>query len=477
MFSLRVVRRSAVLSAALGLLVLASSCTSGSGATGTVTVSSQTTAAPSPTAASTTAGSASAGPTTAGSATAVSVPAITASTGASASSAATTAASTTVPTTTTTSSSPAVVLPPVAKVSAAPAFGTTAMSPAEPVVVSVSKGKIKDFTLTNPDGKAVKGALSADGTRWTASEVLGYGKTYTAAGSAVGTDGKTVAIKGTYATVEPDVRVRVNVSPGDGAVVGVADPVIVRFGMEPADRAAVEKRMLITTTPKVEGSWAWIKHDDGSWAMDWRPKSYWPAGTRVHVAANVYGVKFGDGAYGSDDVTTDFTIGRNQVVYADARTHNIVVRQGCTAMNDASSCAKTVATYPGSYGRGDDIAIKDPNLVTRSGIHVVMEKLPTHLMIGSPPFNYRSTEYWDVRISDNGEFIHENPNTVGDQGHTNVSHGCINLSPASAKAYFDSAMIGDPVEIVGTSVQLSDADGDLYDWTIPWSDWLKLSAL
>jgi lipoprotein-anchoring transpeptidase ErfK/SrfK len=371
--------------------------------------------------------------------------------------------STTIPTTTSTSK--VVVLPPVAKVSATPAFGTTDMAPAQPVVVSVTKGRIKDFKLTNPQGKAVKGAVSTDGTKWTAGEVLGYGKTYTASGSAVGTDGKSVAIRGTYATVEPDVRVRVNVSPGDGVVVGVAAPVIVRFGMEPADRAAVEKRMEITTTPKVDGAWAWIKHDDGSWAMDWRPKAYWPAGTKVHVAANVYGVKFGDGAYGSDDVTTDFTIGRDQVVYANAKSHHIVVKRA----------GKTVADYPASYGSGDDIG--DKNRVTRSGIHVVNELLPVHKMTNREYGYVNVTEYWDVRISDNGEFIHQNQGTVGDQGSVNVSHGCINLSAKNAEAYFKSALYGDPVEVTGTSVQLSDADGDLYDWTIKWSDWLKLSAL
>jgi len=82
-----------------------------------------------------------------------------------------------------------------------------------------------------------------------------------------------------------------------------------------------------------------------------------------------------------------------------------------------------------------------------------------------------------VRISDNGEFIHENPNTVADQGVDNVSHGCINLSPANAEAYFDSALVGDPVEITGTSVQLSARDGDLFDYTVPWSEWQNLSAL
>ncbi|WP_231988262.1 L,D-transpeptidase [Nakamurella panacisegetis] len=338
----------------------------------------------------------------------------------------------------------------------------------------MAKGKITQFVLKNPDGKVVKGSVSKDGASWTLGEVLGYGKTYSASGVATGTDGKAVAIKGSFTTVQPDTRVRVNVSPGDGDVVGVAASVIVRFGVEPTDRALIEKNMTITTTPKVEGSWAWIQHDDGLWALDWRPKTYWPAGTKVHVAANAYGLKFAAGAYGADDVTTDFTIGRNQVVYADAKSYKIVVKQGC-AMNDEASCTKTIATYPASFGRGDQV--NDPNLVTRSGIHVVMEKLPVHLMIGSPPFNYHSTEYWDVRISDNGEFIHENPNTVGDQGNTNVSHGCINLSPTSAKAYFNSAMIGDPVEVTGTSVQLSASDGDLFDWTYSWAQWQKFSAL
>ncbi|SDP50602.1 Lipoprotein-anchoring transpeptidase ErfK/SrfK [Nakamurella panacisegetis] len=454
-------RRLAPIAALLGLAVLVTACTSsGTTATGssggsTSSVESVSSAAPS------------GAPITVGS---VSTPA---SSGPSGSAPASAPVSSVLTSSTPTTSS-SVVLPPVASVKASPAFGTSNMSPAQPLVISVAKGKITQFVLKNPDGKVVKGSVSKDGASWTLGEVLGYGKTYSASGVATGTDGKAVAIKGSFTTVQPDTRVRVNVSPGDGDVVGVAASVIVRFGVEPTDRALIEKNMTITTTPKVEGSWAWIQHDDGLWALDWRPKTYWPAGTKVHVAANAYGLKFAAGAYGADDVTTDFTIGRNQVVYADAKSYKIVVKQGC-AMNDEASCTKTIATYPASFGRGDQV--NDPNLVTRSGIHVVMEKLPVHLMIGSPPFNYHSTEYWDVRISDNGEFIHENPNTVGDQGNTNVSHGCINLSPTSAKAYFNSAMIGDPVEVTGTSVQLSASDGDLFDWTYSWAQWQKFSAL
>ena len=74
--------------------------------------------------------------------------------------------------------------------------------------------------------------------------------------------------------------------------------------------------------------------------------------------------------------------------------------------------------------------------------------------MSNPAYGYSNVpEKWAVRISDNGEFIHQNQNTVSDQGVVNVSHGCINLSADSAQAYFASAIYGDPVQVTGTSVQ------------------------
>ncbi|MGZ9885943.1 L,D-transpeptidase [Rhodococcus ruber] len=97
------------------------------------------------------------------------------------------------------------------------------------------------------------------------------------------------------------------------------------------------------------------------------------------------------------------------------------------------------------------------------GVHVVTEKHEDFLMA--------------VRISDNGEFIHANPATLGQRGATNVTNGCINLSLGDAQAYFATAMYGDPVEVSGTSIELSAADGDLYDWAIDWPTWQSMSAL
>jgi hypothetical protein len=102
----------------------------------------------------------------------------------------------------------------------------------------------------------------------------------------------------------------------------------------------------------------------------------WPAGTKVHVSASLYGVPLAPGAYDAADITTDFTISRNQVVIADVNSHQLLVQR-----NDA-----TVATYPASYGRGEDTG--DPNLITRSGIHVVNGMDETKLMGNPPRYGY-----------------------------------------------------------------------------------------
>jgi lipoprotein-anchoring transpeptidase ErfK/SrfK len=350
-------------------------------------------------------------------------------------------------------------VPPVASITATPALGATGLSPVEPISFTVAQGTIDDVTLTNPDGKVVIATISPDRTSWSVGEPLGFGKTYTLAGTATGTDGKQIPISGTYGIVGEDTKTRNTVNPGDGAVVGVAAPISVSFGVEPEDRAAIEKLVTLTSDPLVEGAWAWIKHDDGRWALDFRTRDYWPANTRVHVEAKLYGAKLNDSSYGAADLTSDFSIGRNQVVVADVNSHELVVKQ-----NDA-----VVASYPASFGRGSDNG--DPELVTRSGIHVVTEKAPEYLM-NNPRYGYtNSLQRWTVRISNNGEFIHANPDSASAQGNTNVTHGCVNLSLADAEAYYNSAIWGDPVEVSGTNVNLSARDGDIYVWGMSWDEW------
>jgi lipoprotein-anchoring transpeptidase ErfK/SrfK len=197
--------------------------------------------------------------------------------------------------------------------------------------------------------------------------------------------------------------------------------------------------------------------------VHYRSKEYYPAGTKVNVDARLYGVDFGDGAYGAQDISLNFEIGRRQVVKAEASSHRIQVldAQGAVIMD-----------FPCSYGEGDL-----PRNITRSGIHVVTEKYEDFYM-SNPAAGYSNVhERFAVRISNNGEFIHCNPNSIGAQGNTNVTNGCINLNLENAQQYFNSAIYGDPVEVTGTSIELSYADGDLWDWAISWDEWVSMSAL
>jgi lipoprotein-anchoring transpeptidase ErfK/SrfK len=358
------------------------------------------------------------------------------------------------------SAAPALLVPD-ASVTYQPAAGAADVNPASPVSATVEDGTFEQVSLTDADGKSVPGALNAEKTAWTASEPLGYGTDYTWTGVASGGDGVQVPVQGGFRTVTPSKAVRGVINIGDGRTVGVAAPIEIQFNSHVEDRAAVEQALSVRTSTPVEGAWGWLPAENGGSRVHWRPKEYWPANTDVTVTAKLYGVAYGGGEYGAADVDSTFRIGRAQIVRADARSFQMVVERD----------GKQVASYPASYGLASD-----PNRNTRSGIHVVTEKFTDKRMI-SAQYGYDVVEKWAVRMSNNGEFIHANPASTGAQGSSNVTHGCVNLSIDNAKAYYDTALYGDPVEVTGTPVQLSSKDGDVWDWTLSWDRWRTLSAL
>ncbi|MCV7252549.1 L,D-transpeptidase family protein [Mycobacterium hackensackense] len=336
--------------------------------------------------------------------------------------------------------------------------------PTSPIGVAVSDGWFQHVSLTNAEGKPVAGALNPDRTGFSVTEPLGYGVQYTWAGSVVGKDGKAVKLTGSFTTVNPTTMVNGQFQLADGQVVGVAAPIILQFdaAIDTKYRAEVEKALKVTTTPPVEGSWAWLPDEVGGSRVHYRTKEYYPAGTTVHVKAGLYGVPFAEDAFGATDSTLDISIGRRQVVKAEASSHRIQVITDEGVLFD----------FPCSYGEGDL-----PRNITRSGVHVVTEKYEDFYM-SNPAAGYTNAhERYAVRISNNGEFIHANPSSAGAQGNTNVTNGCINLSTEDAQQYFNTAIYGDPVEVTGTSIELSYADGDIWDWAVPWDEWKSMSAL
>jgi lipoprotein-anchoring transpeptidase ErfK/SrfK len=352
--------------------------------------------------------------------------------------------------------------PPAPQLKFEPVDAAADVVPIAPISVQVSDGWFQKVALTNSSGKVVAGSFNSDRTVYTTIEPLGYDATYTWSGSAVGHNGKAVPVTGKFTTVSPTKKIGGAFQLADGQTVGVAVPIIIQFDAPISDKAAVEKALAVTANPPVEGSWAWLPDERQGARVHWRSREYYPAGTTVNVDAKLYGLPFGDGAFGDQDISLRIQIGRKQVVKAEVSSHRIQV------VTDAG----VIMDFPCSYGEAD----KARN-VTRNGIHVVTEKYADFYM-SNPAAGYSNAhERWAVRISNNGEFIHANPSSAGAQGNTNVTNGCINLSTGDAAQYYQTAIYGDPVEVTGSSIQLSYSDGDIWDWAVDWDTWVAMSAL
>ncbi|AZI59025.1 L,D-transpeptidase [Nakamurella antarctica] len=355
-----------------------------------------------------------------------------------------------------------------------PAFGSTDLAPATPITVTVFNADITGMTVTGSDGSALKGDISADGATFTLSQGMKYGQTYNFVGVAKGTDGTETPITGTMATVAPTDTNRAAITPSQGETVGVAAPIVIQFYGQVKDRAAAQRALTVTAVDKsgaplnVEGSWGWLQDEEIKTAgvlqsqVHFRPKDFWPAYTTVTVKANLYGVNLG-GTWGREDVSQTFTIGRDLRVDANVSSFRMKVTVDGAQVQD----------FPVSYGKTEDV-----RRATRNGIHIVQEKFPDYDMCNTQ-FNYCGVKVkWAVRINNNGEFIHENDSTIPQQGVANVSHGCVNMSTANAKIFYDMALYGDPVTVSNSpgAPDLGPADYN-YDWSYTYDQWKKFSAL
>ncbi len=356
--------------------------------------------------------------------------------------------------------------PPVSKarITVAPADGVAEVEPDKAVLVHSIAGKLTAVKVTDADGDEVEGELDADATWWRAGDDLALGKTYTVTAAAEDADGVAVKHTSTFSTVKPRRLVRTSVVPLNGETVGVGQPISVRFNtsIRKKYRAAVQKKMKVTSVPAVTGSWHWI---DGE-RLRYRPKTYWPAGTRVALRIDLENLKAGDRVYGGESRTIRFTIGRSMVSVVDIGAHRMsVYRDG-----------RLARTIPVSTGR--------KGFETRGGVKVVLGKDQKKVMdgasIGIPkdsPDYYRLDVFWAVRVTWSGEFVHAAPWSTGAQGRANVSHGCVGMSNDAAKWFFDNTIRGDVIKVEGNPGKRMELDNGFGDWNIPWSTWKAGSAL
>ncbi|MDI5976184.1 L,D-transpeptidase [Amycolatopsis magusensis] len=344
------------------------------------------------------------------------------------------------------------------------------LSPVTPVTVHAENAGLTEVTVTNTArGTQVKGTLAPDHASWTSAEPLGYGAGYTIVAKAVDQQGKPLEQQARITTLTPKQQAEPNLIPAPGAVaqsgIGVGQPIVFQFSQPvkgDAAKATVEKALSVVSEPAQEGGWYWI--DDKN--VHYRPKQYWQPGTTLKVDAKVYGVDFGGGVYGAQDRGETYKVHDSWVAKADGGTEQMQIFHS----------GALVKTMPISMG-------KDAT-PTHLGAHVISEKHESYTMDsctygvcqGSPGY-YRTQEKWSLRISNDGEFVHENPNSVGQQGSANVSHGCINLNAENAKWFFDNLGLGDVVEVTGSGGPQLPV-WDLYgDWSLPWDQWVAGSAL
>jgi lipoprotein-anchoring transpeptidase ErfK/SrfK len=252
---------------------------------------------------------------------------------------------------------------------------------------------------------------------------------------------------------------RATISPS-GRTVGVGRPVVITFNQAVRRKAEVEAALRVTTSRDIgPASWSWTSDR----TVQYRPKQFWAAYTRVQVDADLRKVHAGPGLWGMRDTDAGFRVGRAFVMRVSDAKHRMVVRKD----------GETVRTFGVSMGKS--------GFTTRSGTKVIMDTHESYRR-RSTTVGITGAEAYDLqvpyamRITSSGEFLHGAPWNPY-IGIANRSHGCTNLTLSSARWVFDRVREGDPIVTRGTGREMEPWNGLGGVWNVPWTEWVAGSAL
>ncbi|WP_405487344.1 L,D-transpeptidase [Nocardia sp. NBC_00511] len=226
-----------------------------------------------------------------------------------------------------------------------------------------------------------------------------------------------------------------NISPGDGDVVGVAMPVIINFKDPVGDHAAAEKSIRITSTNKVSGHFYWM----GDKQVRWRPEDFWPANSNITVEGG--GTKVA------------YTIGDEFIATADDATKQITVTHN----------GEVVRTMPTSMGKKDHETPNGTYIISEKNRKMIMDS-STYGVPVTDPQGYKLEVEYATRMSNSGIFVHAAPWSLAQQGYSDTSHGCLNVSTEDAKWFQENVKKGDPVIVKNTN-------GGTFSTGDGWGDW------
>ncbi|MFE0702384.1 Ig-like domain-containing protein [Streptomyces sp. NPDC058872] len=330
-------------------------------------------------------------------------------------------------------------------------------------------GVLGDVDVTDQRGRRIAGTRSADGVRWTSRAPLPAGGRYAARLVIEGANGPQRArLDLRTGPLPAGERLTVAFGPEGGGTYGVGRPVTAELSRPvPADdpdaRRAVERALVVRTSPRVEGAWHWV----GPTTLHYRPRTYWPARATVRVHSGLDGARIGDGLYGGPSRPLVFTTGARIEAVTDVAAHEMTVRRDGRLL-------RTIRVTTGKAGYR-----------TRGGIKVVLGKEPLVRMRGDSIGIARgSKDYYDLkvrwatRVTWSGEYLHAAPWSLDAQGSVDVSHGCTGMSTEDAAWLFRTVREGDLVRVVnGYGQPMAPFGNGFGDWNLSWPEWLRGSAL
>ncbi|MEU3614671.1 Ig-like domain-containing protein [Streptomyces sp. NPDC006872] len=349
-------------------------------------------------------------------------------------------------------------------ISVTPADGTTKAAFTSPVEVTVTGGTLASVKVTGNDGSTLAGSLDAAGTTWTSTTDPYSGTKYTVTAQAEGAAAQTA----TFTTKSPGETFVGYFTPEANSTSGVGMPVSINFSHAVSDKAAVQKAITVTAEPAVDVVGHWFSDT----RLDFRPQTYWAAGTKITLGLRLKDIEGSDGVYGMQSKDVTFHIGRAQISTVDLSSKEMVVeRDGATP-----------ATYPVSGGDSDH--------TTWSGIMVISERFKQTRMESSTVGLGDEYDISDVphaqRLTTSGTFVHGNYwASTSVFGSQNTSHGCIGLHDAKGASdssvagykFYESSMLGDVVIVKNSGEKTVDPANGLNGWNLSWADWKAGSAL
>ncbi|MGZ4110733.1 MAG: Ig-like domain-containing protein [Actinomycetota bacterium] len=322
--------------------------------------------------------------------------------------------------------------------------------PSGGISVTVKHGTLATVTV-KADGEPVAGDFGDGHTSWASSWALTTDTHYVVRASAIDVNGQRVTKNAALHTLVPEQTFSTTIFEGYHKTYGVGMPIVLQFSTPITNKAAVERSLEIRTSRPAIGAWYW----DGDRTLYFRPRTYWKEDTQVDFVGHLDGVEGAPGVYGVHTLTQSWTIGRSLIAVANTQTHDVKIYLHKKLFGD----------WPMSAGKpGDD---------TPNGTYLSIEKHNPEEMIGP---GYDIQVPYSVRFTLSGDFMHDAFWSVNDQGFTNVSHGCINLSPENAKTYYDMSVAGDPITVEGSPRAGTWGNGWTV-WFLTWKDYLEGSAL